>query len=197
VFSRCSLSLEFGDWNGPNGTLIKRRYSGPLPGDQEELKRRTDSVAFRPIWSTRRRSLTARRGHVWRIWLRHRGVVTRKERWFNGRSRRSTKWCTAKPVNRTSILPPSQRGTETSMLRDILCYWWWKFEDSNDQVSSSELTNAIEACPCEGTNGPSDWRSYGNVIRVLLLVREIWSRDRNRSGPGVPLFSDSGHTNRS
>jgi hypothetical protein len=87
--------VGFGDWNGPNGTLIKRRYSGPLPGDQEELKRRTDSVAFRPIWSTRRRSLTARRGHVWRIWLRHRGVVTRKERWFNGRSRRSTKWCTA------------------------------------------------------------------------------------------------------
>jgi hypothetical protein len=56
--------VGFGDWNGPNGTLIKRRYSGPLPEIKKELKRRTDSVAFRPIWSTRRRSLTARRGHV-------------------------------------------------------------------------------------------------------------------------------------
>jgi hypothetical protein len=45
-----SLLLEFGDWSGPNGTLIKRRYSGPLQEIKKELKRRTDSVAFRPIW---------------------------------------------------------------------------------------------------------------------------------------------------
>jgi hypothetical protein len=35
--------------SGPNGTLIKRRYSGPLQEIKKELKRRTDSVAFRPI----------------------------------------------------------------------------------------------------------------------------------------------------
>lgn len=42
--------VGFGDWGGPNGTLIKRRYSGPLQEIKKELKRRTDSVLFRPIW---------------------------------------------------------------------------------------------------------------------------------------------------
>ena len=42
--------VGFGDWSGPNGTLLKRRYSGPLQEIKKELKRRTDSVAFRPIW---------------------------------------------------------------------------------------------------------------------------------------------------
>jgi hypothetical protein len=51
---RTSSLLLFGDWSGPNGTLIKRRYSGPLQEIKKELKRRTDSVAFRPIWSRRR-----------------------------------------------------------------------------------------------------------------------------------------------
>jgi hypothetical protein len=41
-------SLSFGDWSGPNGTLISVVYSGPLQEIKKE--RRTDSVAFRPIW---------------------------------------------------------------------------------------------------------------------------------------------------
>jgi hypothetical protein len=42
--------VGFGDWNGPGGTCIKRRYCGPLRDIKRELKRRTDSVAFRTVW---------------------------------------------------------------------------------------------------------------------------------------------------
>jgi hypothetical protein len=42
--------VGFGDWNGPGGTCIKRRYCGPLQDIKRELKRRTDSVAFRTVW---------------------------------------------------------------------------------------------------------------------------------------------------
>jgi hypothetical protein len=42
--------VGFGDWSGPNGTPIKRRFTGPLQEIKRELKRRTDSVAFRTVW---------------------------------------------------------------------------------------------------------------------------------------------------
>jgi hypothetical protein len=42
--------VGFGDWSGPNGTPIKRKFCGPLQEIKKELKRRTASVAFRPIW---------------------------------------------------------------------------------------------------------------------------------------------------
>jgi hypothetical protein len=42
--------VGFGDWSGPGGTCIKRRYCGPLQDIKRELKRRTDSVAFRTVW---------------------------------------------------------------------------------------------------------------------------------------------------
>ena len=45
--------VGFGDWSGPNGTPIKRRFAGPLQDIKRELKRRTDSVAFRPVWEYR------------------------------------------------------------------------------------------------------------------------------------------------
>jgi hypothetical protein len=55
--------------------------------------------------------------------------------------------------------------------------------------SQFKRTPQIEACPYANQRS-NDRRSYGNVIRVLLLSEG----DREtgiRSGPGVPLFSDS------
>ena len=44
--------VGFEDWNGPNGTPIKRRFCGPLQDIKRELKRR-DNVTFRSIWKFR------------------------------------------------------------------------------------------------------------------------------------------------
>jgi hypothetical protein len=46
----------------PQWYTDQRRYSGPLQEIKKE--RRTDSVAFRPIWEYKTSVLTARRGRV-------------------------------------------------------------------------------------------------------------------------------------
>lgn len=42
--------VGFGDWTGLGTTPISRRFCGPLQEIKRELKRRTDSVAFRTVW---------------------------------------------------------------------------------------------------------------------------------------------------
>jgi hypothetical protein len=42
--------LGYGDWSGPSGTPIKRRFCGPNQEIKKELRRRVDSVALRSVW---------------------------------------------------------------------------------------------------------------------------------------------------
>ena len=45
--------VGFGDWSGPGGTPIKRRFCGPLQEIKRELARRTESCLLRSIWEYR------------------------------------------------------------------------------------------------------------------------------------------------
>jgi hypothetical protein len=104
--------VGFGDWNGPGRTCIKRRYCGPLQDIKRELKRRTDSVAFRTVWEY----LTSMTCHL--TWKRLTNMVAAsttqpKRRPGLQGAVEGPQVLTAKPV-RAATARRTPRGTETS-----------------------------------------------------------------------------------
>jgi hypothetical protein len=188
VFSEWIHYRWFGDWNGPNGTLIKRRYSGPLPEIKKELKRRTDSVAFRPIWSTRRRSLTARRGHVWRIWLRHRGVVTRKE---DGSTEEvEDPQSDALPNQSTGRLrpPPPNVEPRRQCFENILMLLMMEIRGF-ERPSQFKRTHKCHRGVPVRRHQRSKWlKELRKRYPCAPLGEEIWSRDRNKIRTRCPII---------
>jgi hypothetical protein len=127
-------------------------------------------------------------------WTRMKNMVAtswsrdKERRWFNGRSRRSTKWCTAKPVNRTSYVHHHNVEPRRQCFENILMLLMMEIRGF-DQVSSSELHKCHRGVPVR-RHQRSKWLKElrKRYPCAPLEWEEIWSRDRNKIRTRCPII---------
>jgi hypothetical protein len=150
--------VGFGDWTGPKGTPIKRRFAGPLQEIKRELKRRRESVLFRTVWEYKTSVLNNQ------TWERMTNMIAKS--WSRDRDKRTMVERKKSKIHKIMHCSTSEKG---AMRPDIMTW--------NRDVNASKNILMLLRREIRGQERPSQFKPITQLpsrrVRAKTLKAQV------------------------